>query len=438
LAIATTLGIIHASFLDSSIAGADDTTPAPTFDPEPVISLFEFLVAGDNAESDAARQCVAVLTEKIQTRQIAGAKLEALRPRLLETLSGILGAGDQHPLHFDAALLAATMKDAAGLVTVRDVFQSTEMTTERRLQALDAVIAAGDATILDAVAAVLASPEDNSPELRAATLASLGRLDGARVADVVLAAYDDLEAELRPRAIELLTDRPAWSKTLLAAIEDKQIPPDALNANQVRKLLATGDAELTEQVSKTWGTLRTERDPRREEVIDRMRDLVRNHPGDPHAGVAVFKRVCGQCHKIYGEGQEVGPDITANGRNSFEQLLSNVFDPSLVIGAAYQASTVQTADGRVLTGLLAENSPQRVVLKVQGGKQEIIARDDVDVMEISKLSLMPEDLEKQLTEAEIADLFAFLTLDRHPDNPDARRLPGVQEDGNSEVDETGG
>ena len=88
------------------------------------------------------------------------------------------------------------------------------------------------------------------------------------------------------------------------------------------------------------------------------------------AGQEVFKRVCGQCHKLHGEGQEVGPDITLNGRNSFEQLLSNVFDPSLVIGAAYQARTVVTADGRVLTGLVAEDSPQRVVLKMQGGKLE--------------------------------------------------------------------
>ena len=101
---------------------------------------------------------------------------------------------------------------------------------------------------------------------------------------------------------------------------------------------------------------------------------MRRTPGDPNAGQVVFQKVCGQCHKIHGQGQEVGPDITVNGRSSFEQLLSNVFDPSLVIGAAYQARTVATNDGRILTGLVAEDSPQRVVLKVQGGKLETIAR----------------------------------------------------------------
>jgi putative heme-binding domain-containing protein len=100
-----------------------------------------------------------------------------------------------------------------------------------------------------------------------------------------------------------------------------------------------------------------------------------------------------------------------------------VFDPSLVIGVSYQARTVRAADGRVVTGLLTEDSPQRVVLKVQGGKLETIAREDVEAMKISELSLMPEGVEKQLQPQEIADLFAFITLDKHPDDPSARPIP---------------
>jgi putative heme-binding domain-containing protein len=127
---------------------------------------------------------------------------------------------------------------------------------------------------------------------------------------------------------------------------------------------------------------------------------------------------------MYGEGAEVGPDITRNGRASFEQLISNVFDPSLVIGSAYQAQTVVTTAGRVVTGLLVENSPQRVVLKVQGDKQEVIPRDEVEEQKTSPLSLMPEGLEKQLQPRELHDLFAWLTLDRPPEDPAARFLPG--------------
>jgi putative heme-binding domain-containing protein len=130
---------------------------------------------------------------------------------------------------------------------------------------------------------------------------------------------------------------------------------------------------------------------------------------------------------MYGEGQEVGPDITTNGRSSFDQLLSNVFYPSLVIGADYRQQTVATTDGRVISGLAVEDSAQRIVLKVQGGKLETIARADVEIAKQSEVSLMPEGIEKQLKPQEIADLFAFLLLNKPPEDEKAQLLPGTPE-----------
>jgi putative heme-binding domain-containing protein len=155
-----------------------------------------------------------------------------------------------------------------------------------------------------------------------------------------------------------------------------------------------------------------------------MRNELRTSNGDPVAGRAVFKKLCAQCHKMYGEGAEVGPDITRNGRASFEQLLSNVFDPSLVIGASYQGLTVVTKDGKAISGLPVEDSAQRVVLKVQGDKQEIIARADIEEVVPSKLSLMPEGIEKQLQPKELHDLFAFISLDKPPEDAEAKLLVG--------------
>jgi putative heme-binding domain-containing protein len=156
-----------------------------------------------------------------------------------------------------------------------------------------------------------------------------------------------------------------------------------------------------------------------------MRAFLNETPGEAENGVAVFKKLCAQCHKIHGDGAEVGPDITLNGRNNWDQLLSNVFDPSLVIGPGYQARQLVTTGGRVLTGLPVEESEQRVVLKVQGGKVETIPRDEIDMYETSDVSLMPEDIEKQLTRQEIADLMSFLALDKPPSDPEARRLSGA-------------
>jgi putative heme-binding domain-containing protein len=138
------------------------------------------------------------------------------------------------------------------------------------------------------------------------------------------------------------------------------------------------------------------------------------------------KRVNGvECHRIYGEGETVGPDLTGNGRGSFDQLLASVFDPSLVIGPAYQTTTVVTEDGRNLTGLVAEDNERRIVLTLPGGGREVVPRHEVKYIRTGQLSMMPEGIEALLDRRELADLFAFLALDHPPDDPQARPIPGA-------------
>jgi putative heme-binding domain-containing protein len=409
------------TFLFCCLGLADDSPQA--VDVGPTVQLLELVL---DADPETAKKCLAVIAGKIQTREVAGAQLEALRPKLAAPLGKILAGRPDGPLYADAALLAATLKEPAGIAAAQKLFASEKESEVRRLQALDALIAGGDKSLLDGVVPLLADRKANSAAFRSAVLGALGRLDDPRVGTVVLARYAELEPDLQPKAIELLTQRPAWSKPLLEAIGKKQIPATALNANQVGKLLASKDEELVKLVTAKWGSVRTERNPEREEVIAAVRESLKKTPGDPHKGQEIFKRVCAQCHKMYGEGQEVGPDITLNGRSSYEQLLSNVLDPSLVIGVSYQARTVVTEEGRVLTGLPVEESEQRVVLKVQGGKLETIAREDITTLKVSQLSLMPEELEKQLKPGELEDLFAYLVLDKPPSDPTARKLPGAR------------
>ncbi len=390
------------------------------------LELVRTIFADFAADKALVAKCLTTLAAKLENHEITSEQLGQIRPQVEPIVRRILGGPAGDPLYVDAALLAATWKDSQALEVARRLFATQALPTGRRAQALDALVAAEDESLEASAGELFQSPQNSPVELRAAALASLARLDAPWVARVVLASYGQLEAELRPRAIGLLTQRRAWAEGLLDAIGAGQIPPSALNANQVRQLLIEADDALTARINKQWGSVRSDRDPRRDDVIAQMRSFLRQTPGDPSAGQVVYKRVCGQCHKLHGQGEDVGPDITANGRNSFEQLLSNVFDPSLVIGASYQARTVVTTDGRVLSGLAAEESDQRVVLKTQGGKLETIARPEVESISTSRLSLMPEDLEKQLQPQELADLFALLVLDKAPGDPTAKRLPGSQ------------
>jgi putative membrane-bound dehydrogenase-like protein len=404
-----------------------------------IVRLTKLLV-DDRLMESAARDCIVILSSRVQTGEIAGDNLETLQKGLKSVLAHLLapenGQGPRvRPLALEAAMLVTSWKDPAGLPVVRAVFQSPVQREESRVRALEALVAANDPGLLDAATLILRDatrePRPRQPRtvetipFQSQILAALGRLSDPRVAEVTLDLYPRLNPELQPRVVELLTQRADWSKALLGAIANKAIPASAVNLNQVRKLLAVKDAELRKQVIATWGTVRDERNPQREQVIADMRRMLRQSEGNPHEGQKIFARVCGQCHKIYGTGAEVGPDITLNGRSSFEQLLSNVFDPSLVIGAAYQARTIVTTEGRVLTGLVAEDNDQRVILKVQGGKLETIPRGQIEESKVSALSMMPEDLEKQLKPQELADLFAFITLDKPPTDASAKRLPGT-------------
>jgi len=373
---------------------------------------------------EPAREAIEMLAEQVQSGAISGERLNTLRAGLEAPLRHIMN-WDEHPLDWDAVLLAASWKDPDAVQGARAVCGNTRWPERLRLGLLNDLIAARDGGVWEALATIFKNRETESVEFRGRIMAALGKLDDPRVAEFALGQYGNMEPDLQPKAIALLTERAAWSKALLAAIGDKRIPTSAVNANQLRRLQKSKDAEIANRVKTIWGTIRDQRNPGRERVADQIRKLVHTTPGDPVAGQAVFKKLCAQCHKIYGEGQDVGPEITANGRNDFEQLLSNVFDPSLVIGPGYQATTVATTLGRVLTGLLIEDGKDRVVLKLQGGTLETIPRSQIDELKTSAVSLMPEEIEKQLASQEIADLCAFLCLDKPPSDPTAKPLPGA-------------
>lgn len=417
------IGLLIGLAISLSIGGAARSYEARAADDQididTLVSLLELVL---DADHDAARKSLLLVTEKVQSRELTGKTLEALRPRLDKLLEPILAGKNDHPLYGHAVSTSATLGNPRALEVLRAAAIDGQQPVATRQRAVETLAFAGDAKLLDHLPHLL-TDRQASLELRGAFLAALSRWDEPRLSGLVLTHFAKLEAELQPRVVELLTQRPTWAKELLRAVERKEVSATSINANQVARLQSLRDPELAALVLRQWGTVRTERNPGREKVIAQVRQLLAEQKGDPHAGHKVFTRVCGQCHKIYGEGHEVGPDLTANGRSSYDQLLSNVLDPSLVIGASYQARTVVTSDGRVLTGLLAEDNDQRVVLKLQGGKLEPIARDDVEELRVSPLSMMPEGLETQLKPAELVDLFAFLVLDKPPGDPSARRIP---------------
>jgi putative heme-binding domain-containing protein len=387
-------------------------------DLEAVGSILERLVATDDG---LALEGLAVISDRAE--EMPQARRRELRSKLEPTIRRVLSRGEASPLSLSAELLAARLGIGPfDSRTVRSRFASADQPGDDRLRALGALVALKDPALPDGLKHVLSS---GSAAFLARVFAGLGRSSDPRVGEVVLAAYPRLASELQPLAIDLLLQREPWARKLLDAVVAGKLPRSTLNANHLRKILESNDREAIWVVEKTWGSVRDERNPAREKVVAEMDEYFRQNAGDPTSGRAVFRKLCAQCHSIYSEGENLGPDLTSNGRSSFEQLLTSVFDPSLVIGQSYQTVTVVTEDGRTLSGLVTEDSERRIVLSVPGGGREVVARNNVKYTRTSKLSMMPEGIESILDLKDLADLFAFLALDRPPGDPKARPIPGA-------------
>lgn len=355
---------------------------------------------------------------RVASREARAAWLEALGDAAgrLEGMGGDAGTTGR--------LLGAALGRAESLAAARARLRSGlgEMGDGEFGRTLETLAALGDGALPE-LASERLTDRGVSTVRRRALLAALSRYDSVDAGAMVASKFGDLEPELRPNAVELLTQRPAWGRALLEGIESGSIPRDAVNLNQARRLQGSGDEVLAERARGIWGLIREGRNPERELVIAAARRTLARTPGDRAAGAAVFERLCAQCHLIHGKGQEVGPDVTVNGRSSYEQLLSNILDPNLVIGEGYLTTTVLTTDGRALSGLKVEDTADRVSLKLQGGKLERIPRGEIEEMTTSEVSLMPENLETQMTTRELADLIEFLSWDLPPGAEGAKRLP---------------
>ena len=145
-------------------------------------------------------------------------------------------------------------------------------------------------------------------------------------------------------------------------------------------------------------------------------------PGDIARGRDVFFKTdgvqCRNCHKIAGQGNEVGPDLSGVGKKfTRAQILESILQPSKKIEPKWLTYVVETVQGRVFTGLLVSKDDKQVVLKDAKDKLTRIAAEDVDVLAAQQKSLMPDLLVRDMTAQQVADLTAFLSSLKTPVPP---------------------
>ena len=124
-------------------------------------------------------------------------------------------------------------------------------------------------------------------------------------------------------------------------------------------------------------------------------------------GREVFTQVCAVCHKLYGQGAAIGPDLTGGGRANLDYLLENIVDPNAIVPEDYRVSEVELKDDRSLTGLVVSRNERTITLQMPAEKLTI-ERSEITKMRQTTLSLMPEGLLQGLKEDQICNLIAYL------------------------------
>ena len=255
---------------------------------------------------------------------------------------------------------------------------------------------------LDVLPSLLDARQPN--EVQLATLQTLAPLPDRRVAARVIAQWKALSPAVRREAVEVLFARPERLPMLLDAIAAGSVLPVDIDPGRRAQLLALKDPQLHQRAVQLLGTGASSD---RSQVINAHRRAL-EVTGDTERGRGVFKKACATCHKADNVGIDVGPNLaTITGRTA-EDLLIHILDPNREVAPPYFNYNAALADGRVLSGLIADESANSVTLKRAEGATDIIPRSQIEAMTSTGQSLMPEGLEKGLEVQDFADLIAYL------------------------------
>jgi putative heme-binding domain-containing protein len=242
-------------------------------------------------------------------------------------------------------------------------------------------------------------------EVQLAALSILGGFKEAEVGDLIVERWPGFSPSVRTAAAEALFARPERLPALLAAAEARQISATELDPARLQMLLAHSDPQIKSRAKKVFGSAAA---GPRNAVVEMYRPVL-EQSGDAARGKAAFGKICAACHKAEGVGHEIGPNLATLKNRGPESILLNVLDPNREVNPQYVNYVLITADGRSLTGLIAAETANSVTLTRAEGLSETILRSDIDELQSTRLSIMPEGLEKQIDPQMMADLIAYLS-----------------------------
>jgi putative heme-binding domain-containing protein len=279
---------------------------------------------------------------------------------------------------------------------------SGELTVSQRLPAIELLAWFAWADAQEPLFATIAPTEPR--DVQRAALRILGTFGEAALGQELISRWKQLAPPLRDDAVGILLSRPIWHEALVAALEKGEIPAGQVSIPHRARLMALADKALAERAK---GALAAVALGPRKEIIEKYQPAL-SLKGDGDRGKLVYRRECMNCHKLAGEGHDVGPSLETVQHRSPQEILIHVLDPSREVSPQFLDYAVRLTDGRALTGMIANETDAGLTLRRAEKQEEAILRSEIAEITSSGKSLMPDGLEQKIKPEEMADLIAYL------------------------------
>ena len=333
------------------------------------------------------------------------------QPKVLQVIQGALTNPETRQ---QGIALAAATGDGRYRGTLEGYAEDVKAPEEVRVAAVEAIGSFNitpNRVLEQLVSSVRGKPSSNS--VAEAAVRAMARHSGARGRLTDLVIEREYPLGLRREALRSLAQLRDGGTHVIELARTGKLPED-LKSEAATFLYTSADRRLREAAESVL--------PRPTAAAGRplpsMFELIRRD-GQPDKGRAVFFRAgtnsCGSCHRVQGNGQWVGPDLSTIGvKYGKEELIRSILSPSAAIGYSFRSLVLALSDGRVVTGLPIEETADRLVLKTAEGQRVVVPVSSIEERRTSDVSLMPEGLAQTMTDQELVDLLAYLTTLKQP------------------------
>jgi putative heme-binding domain-containing protein len=242
------------------------------------------------------------------------------------------------------------------------------------------------------------------PAIRPAAIQAIAGFDNKALGEMLLKQYKTFDTAEKLLVVQTLAARPQYGWLLTQALKENTVPKRDVPPYVARQLLRVVGSGFVE----VWGPI--EQNGTEEVAYAKYRKLLTDNAisgASAIKGRVVFQRTCGSCHKMYGQGGNIGPDLTGSNRTNTEYLLFNVLNPSGEIQDDYKLVVITTRDGRTYSGNVVSENERQLTLRVVGQEAVVINKSSIQSREVTPVSMMPPGLFNTLTDAEVLDLVAY-------------------------------